>query len=98
MGMISFIPRLGGGRGMEKRKALQRLYVIFSFVDSLGNTPSRYSRPNRKVEPLLKHMQTEKKKAVFLGRDISCDGQTITFQFRHRDKQRITYKKKDMDF
>ena len=33
------------------------------------------------------------KEAVCLGRDLSCDEQTIGFQGNHKDKQRITYKK-----
>jgi len=36
--------------------------------------------------------------AIFLGRNLSCDEQTIGFQGNHRDKQRITYKKKVMVF
>ena len=32
------------------------------------------------------------KDAVFMGRNLSCDENTVSFQGKHKDKQRITYK------
>ena len=66
---------------------------FFSSVDPTIPTPSRNTHPNHKVSPLLKHMITVSKEAVCLGRNLSCDEQTIGF-----DKQRITYKKEGGGF
>jgi len=51
-----------------------------------------------KVEPLLKHALKVSQEAFILGRDLSLDEQTIAFQGRHKDKQRINYKKEGDGF
>ena len=38
------------------------------------------------------------KEAVFLGRHLSCDEQTVAFKGNHKDKQRITYKREGDGF
>ena len=53
---------------------------------------SRETHPNWKVHPLLKHVLTVSKEAVFLGKHLSCDEQTIGCQGMSIFIQRITYK------
>jgi len=55
-------------------------------------------RPNFKIEQLLKHAIKVSQEAVILGRNLSLDEQTISFQGRHEDKQRINYKKEGDGF
>ena len=55
-------------------------------------------RPLFKIEPILKHAMSVSKEAVVLGKNLSCDEQTISFQGRHKDKLRINYKKEGDGF
>ena len=71
---------------------------FFASNDPTYPVPSRDEAPNWKVHPFLKHILQVSKEAVFMGRDLSCDEQTIGFQGNHRDKQRITYKKEGDGF
>ena len=81
------------GENLTKSKRRHRHFKSF-FCSNNPNVPvpSRDTFPNWKVHPLLKHMRDVSQKAIFLGKNLSCDEQTIGFQGNHRDKQRITYK------
>ena len=56
-------------------------------------TPLSTSHPNYKLDPLLKHMMRVAKDGIHISQSISVDEMDISFQVRHKDKQRVTYKK-----
>ena len=87
-----------GGVAWKSIKRHRHFKRFFASVNPIQNVPPRDAHPNWKVHPLLKHMPKISKEAVFLGRDLSCDEQTIGFQGNHKDKQRITYKKEGGGF
>jgi hypothetical protein len=80
---------LGGSAGIKRHKHFKAFFCI---QDPLRATPSKSTRPNHKVDNLLRHMQQISMQAWDLGPDIAIDEQTIGFQGRHKDKLRITYK------
>jgi len=93
-----FVHTSFGGNVSRSRRRHRHFKSFFCSVDPRIPVPSRETHPNWKVQPLLKHMGLVSKTAIFLGRDLSCDEQTIGFQGNHRDKQRITYKKEGDGF
>ena len=72
--------------------------AFFACVDPLLPTPSRKTHPNWKVQKFFKWAMYISKKCVFIGRQISCDEQTIGFQGRHPDILRISYKREGDGF
>jgi len=61
--------------------------------------PDHNTDPNWKVHPFLKQACNIMNQAIFLGRNLSCNHQTVGFQGHHKDKKRITDKKrKEMAF
>ena len=82
----------------KSEKRHRHFKCFFSSQNPTIPPPSRETHPNWKVHPLLKHMVEISKKAVHLGRDLSCDEQTVGFQGNHKDKQRITYKREGDGF
>ena len=58
----------------------------------------RKSHPNWKIQVLLRHAIIVSKDAIFLGRSLSCDEDTMGCKGRHPDILRINYKKKVMGF
>jgi len=54
--------------------------------------------PNWKIDPFIAHIMVVSMWAWVLGRNISCDEQTIGFKGNHADKRRITYKKEGDGF
>ena len=87
----------GGMTGVSQRRH-RHFKSFFTSVDPTIPVPDRDTHPNWKVHPFLKHILDVSQKAVFMGRDLSCDEQTIGFQGHHKDKQRITYKKEGDGF
>mmetsp|Transcript_43733 Transcript_43733/g.64212 ORF Transcript_43733/g.64212 Transcript_43733/m.64212 type:complete len:448 (-) Transcript_43733:705-2048(-) len=87
----------GGMTGVLQRRH-RHFKSCFTSVDPTIPVPDRNTHPNWKVHPFLKHILDISQKAVFMGRDLSCDEQTIGFQGHHKDKQRITYKKEGDGF
>ena len=55
--------------------------------------PPYTSHTNWKLDPLLKHMMRVTKYGIHIGQPISVDEMDISFQGRHKYKQRVTYKK-----
>ena len=82
--------RVFGKRGVTRHKEFK---AFFAGVNPIVPTPPTYSHPNWKIDPLLKHMRSVSQSAIHIGRDISVDEQDIGFQGRHKDKQRVTFKK-----
>ena len=87
----------GGMTGVSQRRH-RHFKSFFTSVDPTIPVPDRNTHPNWKVHPFLKHILDVSQKAIFMGRDLSCDEQTIGFQGHHKDKQRITYKKEGDGF
>ena len=87
-----FIHRAFGSQSGKAERRHKHFKAFMACVNPTFPTPGRGTHVNWKVHPLLKHMMAVNKKAVHLGRDLSCDEQTIGFQGNHKDKQRITYK------
>ena len=58
----------------------------------LPNPPST-SHPNWKLYPQINHMVRVEKYGIHIGQPISVDEMYISFQVRHKDNQRVTYKK-----
>ena len=93
-----FIHKAFGSQAAKSIRRHKHFKCFFSSVDPTIPTPSRDTHPNWKVHPLLKHMLKVSKEAMFIGKNLSCDEQTIGFQGNHKDKQRITYKKEGDGF
>ena len=71
---------------------------FFSSIDTTINTPSWYFHPNLTVNLFLNHVMHVLQEAIFIGINISCDDQTVGFQFNHKYKQIITCKKEGGSF
>ena len=93
-----FIHQAFGGSAWKAVRRHKHFKCFFTSVNPLIPVPSREVHPNWKVHPLLKWMIKVSQEAVHLGRDLSCDEQTVGFQGMHKDKQRITYKKEGDGF
>ena len=93
-----FVHSAFGGKAGKSARRHKHFKCFFACVNPLYPTPPRETHPNWKVQPLLKHMLDVSKKAMVMGRNLSVDEQTIGFQGRHKDKQRITYKKEGDGF
>ena len=87
-----------GGKSAISKRRHRHFKSFFASNDPTYPVPSRDEAPNWKIHPFLKHILQASKEAVFMGRDLSCDEQTIGYQGNHRDKQRITYKKEGDGF
>ena len=75
-----------GGSAWKTERQHKHFKCFFSSVDPTLIGPSLTTHPNHKISPLLKHMISVSKEAVCLGRDLSCDEQTIGFRGNHKDK------------
>ena len=93
-----FVHTSFGGVTWRSEKRHRHFKAFFTSVNPMLPVPSRETHPNWKVHPLLKHMLTVSKAAVFIGRNLSCDEQTVGYQGNHKDKQRITYKREGDGF
>ena len=93
-----FVHRAFGGQSGKSTRRHRHFKCFFACVDPSYPTPPRDTHPNWKVHPFLKHMLEVSKKGMIMGRNLSVDEQTIGFQGRHKDKQRITYKKEGDGF
>ena len=93
-----FVHTSFGGNVTKSRRRHRQFKSFFCSIDPRIPVPNRDTHPNWKVQPLLKHIPKVSQGAIFLGRNLSCDEQTIGFQGNHRDKQRITYKKEGDGF
>ena len=78
---------------LESRNEDTSTSIFFTSVDPIPQAPSRDTHQNWKVHPLFKHTLQVSKEAVFMGRNLSCDEQTIGLQGHQKDKQIITYNK-----
>jgi len=79
------------GKNAEKRH--KHFKMFFAIQDPLKQVPPKSTHPNFKVDPFLAWIQTIAMAAWDMGRNSSCDEQTIGFKGNHADKQRISYKK-----
>ena len=84
-----------GRVGVTRHKELK---TFFACVSPLLPTPPSTSHPNWKLDPLLNHMIRVAKNGIHVGQSISVDEMDISFQGRHKDKQRVTYKSVEMVF
>jgi hypothetical protein len=92
-----FIHNAFGGNTGKSTRRHRHFKCFLTSVNPRVEPPSRDHFPNWKLHPLLKWMMKVCPDAVFIGRNLSCDEQTIGFKGQHRDKQRITYKKAEGD-
>jgi Transposase IS4/SAP domain len=84
-----FVFRSFGTNALRRHKHFK---AFFSIQDPRIIVPDRSSKPNWKVEPLIKLMKLASQEAWEVGEVFSVDEQTIGFQGHHKDKLRITYK------
>ena len=82
--------RIFGIKGVTRQKEFK---AFFACVDPIIPTPPTNTHPNWKIDSLLKQILRISQSAIHIGRDISTDEQGIGFQGRHKDRQRITFKK-----
>ena len=87
-----------GGVPSKSKRRFRHFKSFFTSCNPSLPVPKRSEHPNWKVHPFLKHILSISKEAAFIGRNLSCDEQTIGFQGHHKDKQRITYKKEGDGF
>ena len=86
------------GKSATSKRRHRHFKSFFTSVNPSLPVPDRSSHPKWKVHPFLKHILQVSKDAAFIGKNLSCDEQTVGFQGNHRDKQRITYKKEGGGF
>ena len=84
------------GRVGDRRHKMFKAF--FTCQDPVKPIPTKKTHPNFKVDPFLAHIQSVSMEAWDMGRNISCDEQTIGFKGNHADKQRISYKKEGDGF
>ena len=82
--------RIFGKQGVTRHKEFK---AFFACVNPIIPTPPTNTHPNWKIDPLLKQILRISQSAIHIGKNISIDEQDIGFQGRHKDKQRITFKK-----
>ena len=87
-----------GGKTSNSKRRHRHFKSFFTSVNPSLPVPDRNSHPNWKVHPFLKHILQVSKEAAAIGKNLSCDEQTVGFQGHHKDKQRITYKKEGDGF
>ena len=61
-------------------KCHKEFKTFFACVSTLIPTPPSTSHPNRKLEPLLRHMIRVAKYGIHIGQSISVDEMDISFQ------------------
>lgn len=93
-----FVHKSFGGKPSLSKRRHKHFKCFLASVNPTIHVPNRASHPNWKIHPFLKHTYQVSQEAVFLGRNLSCDEQTVGFQGNHKDKQRITYKKEGDGF
>ena len=79
-----------GKGGVTRHKEFR---AFFSATNPIIPTPPTSTHPNWKIDPLLKQLLRVSKECIFIGKKIAIDEQDIGFQGRHKDKQRVTFKK-----
>jgi len=79
------------GKNTEKRHKYFKAFFACQYP--MLPTPSKKTHPNHKIDNFLSHVNHVSMEARDVGKHLSCDEQTIGFQGRHQDKQRIRYKK-----
>ena len=84
--------------GANAARRHREFKAFFACVDPLLPIPSRKTHPNWKVQKFFKWAIYISRKCILIGKQISCDEQTIGFQGRHPDKLRITYKREGDGF
>ena len=87
---LDLFHRVFGKRGVTRHKEFK---AFFAGVNAIAPTPSTSTHPNWKIDPLLKHMRRVSQDSIHIGSYILIDEQDICFQGRHKDKQRVTFKK-----
>jgi hypothetical protein len=83
-------------KNAEKRH--KHFNSFFSCQDLMLPPPSRKTHPNHKIDDFLSYVNGISMEVWDVGKHLSCDEQTIGFQGRHQDKQRISYKKEGDGF
>ena len=86
----SLCNRIFGKRGVTRHKEFK---AFLGAVNPIVPTPPTTTHPNWKIDPVLKSMMRVSQEAVCIGQDVSVDEQDIGFQGRHKDKQRVNFKK-----
>ena len=84
--------------GSCARQRHKEFKALFPVQDPVKPTPMRKSHPNWKIQVLLRHAIIVSKDAIFLGRSLSCDEETMKCKGRHPDILRINYKKEGDGF
>ena len=84
--------------GQNANRRLREFKAFFAAVDPTQAVPPRATHPNYKVHRMFKHAIYISKAAIYIGRHISADEQTIGCQGRHPDILRITYKQEGDGF
>jgi len=78
------------GSGVTRKHKHCRAF--FAVADPLKTVPDRKSSPLFKVQKLVRWLNYVSWSAVNLGRNLAIDEQTISFQGRHMNKLKISYK------
>ena len=84
---------IANAMGANVKKRAQQFKKYFSVRHPYQEIPPQSTHPNWKIDPLLKHINTVSLEAVDLPENLAVDEQTIGFQGRSSNKQRIKHKK-----
>ena len=79
------------GKNAERRH--KEFKNLFAVQDPMLPIPPRHLSPNFKVDHFFSHILKVSSDAFEAGKHLSADEQDASFQGRHEDKQRVTYKK-----
>ena len=78
-----------GSNAIKRHKEFKTLFAV---QDPMLNIPPRTSAPNNKVDHLFSHLLKVSTDAYEPGEHLSSDEQDSSFQGRHEDKARVTFK------
>ena len=67
--------------------------LLFAVQDPMIPVPPRKNAPNHKVDHFFSHILNVSAEAFEPGRNLSSDEQDASFQGRHEDKARVTFKR-----
>ena len=84
------VHRLMGPNANRRHKHWRRFMGVQDPIQI--NRKTKREDPLWKVRDLLNHIQQVSTEAWVCGRDVSADEQTLSFQGKHEDKLRVTFK------
>ena len=84
--------------GSCERRRHKEFNAFFEVQYPVKTTPIRKTHTNWNIQVLLRHDIIVNKDAIFIGRSLSCNEETMGYKGTHPDIMRINYKKEGDGF